>query len=149
MRKLPYLTLLVGAFFVTFGICELVRLKDQVEPFGMLFPLLWDILMVTIGLGIIFRYNCARRAGIAWCIFCIAASLAVGIAAGFWIFHSRYEPLSFDRMFFVTLAVVFGVLFGTWQLKVLRSTSAEEWVAPKQHPPAHPDHDHHHHHGLH
>ncbi|MSU69910.1 MAG: hypothetical protein EXS39_03880 [Opitutaceae bacterium] len=128
MKKLPYCTLLVGAIFVTFGIRELFRLKAHIEPFGLLFPLLWDLTMVVIGLGIIFRCNCARKAGLAWCIFCIVASLTVGVAALFWIMQPRHEPFSLDRMFFITLAVVFGVVFGAWQLKVLRSTSVEEWT---------------------
>jgi len=133
MKKLPYWTLLVGAIFVTFGIRELFRLKEHIEPFGLLFPLLWDATMVVIGLGIIFRCNCARKAGMAWCVFCIAASLMVGVAALFWILQPRYEPFSMDRMFFITLAVVFGVVFGTWQLRVLRGTSDQEWAETHQH----------------
>jgi hypothetical protein len=144
MKKLPYCTLLIGAIFVTFGIRELFRLKDHIEPFGLLFPLLWDMTMVVIGLGIIFRCNCARKAGMAWCVFCIVASLMVGVASLFWILQPRYEPFSMDRMFFVTLAVVFGVVFGTWQLKVLRSTSLEEWTSSTPAPRSHSKHGKHH-----
>ena len=132
MKMLPYVALLVGAFFVTFGIRELFALKDQVEPFGLLFPILWDMIMVLIGLGIVFRCNCTRKAGVAWCVFCIVASLMVGIAAALWISHPRFEPLSPDRLFFVILACVFGVLFGIWQWKVLRSTSAQEWTDTRE-----------------
>lgn len=128
MRKLPYCTLVVGAFFVIFGISELFRLKSHIEPFGLLFPLLWDIMMVMIGLGIIFRCNCARKAGMAWCIFCLAATVMVGIGALYWILHPRAEPFSMDRAFFVSLAVVFGLVYGAWQYRVLCKTSDEEWT---------------------
>ncbi len=123
MKKLPIFTLLVGVVFVTFGIRELIRLKAQIEPFGLLFPLLWDMTMVGIGVGIILKADCSRKTGMAWCIFSLVASVLVGIAAIFWLLHPRYVPLDFDRMFFVLLAVVFGLVFGIWQLLVLRGPS--------------------------
>ncbi len=128
MKMLPYLTLLVGAFFVTFGIREFFELKDRIEPFGLLFPLLWDLLMVTIGLGIILRCNCARKAGVAWCVFCLIATIGVGVGAALWISQPRYEPFSRDRAAFMVLAIAFGIVFGAWQWWVLRGTSQQEWT---------------------
>jgi hypothetical protein len=137
MKKLPYCTLVVGALFVTFGIRELFRLKAQIEPFGLLFPLLWDMTMVGIGVGIVLKADCGRKAGMCWCVFSLIASLFVGIAAIFWITHPRYVPFSLDRMFFVLLAVVFGLIFGIWQLLVLRGPAHKKHcdsVAPHAHP---------------
>ena len=82
MKKLPLCTLSAGALFVTIGTIALVRLTPRPDPFGLLFPLVWDLAMVGIGLGIVFRSDCARKAGIAWSIFCIIATLGVGGATG-------------------------------------------------------------------
>ena len=59
----------------------MIGLKAQIEPFGLLFPLLWDITMVGIGVSIILRAECSRKTGMAWCVFSLIASASVGVAA--------------------------------------------------------------------
>jgi hypothetical protein len=134
MKKLPYCPLVAGALFVVFGTRTLFQLTHHTEPFGLLFPLLWDLIMVAIGLGIILRCDVARRAGVIWGIFCVVASVVIGVAAVRWIFQARSVPLGHDRIFFMFLAVAFGMLFGLWQWRVLQSPAAREWIRPGHHP---------------
>ena len=130
MKKLPLCTLSAGALFVLLGTFALLRLTPRPDPFGLLFPLLWDIAMVGIGLGIVFRCDCARKAGIAWSIFCILATLGVGGATIFWTLGQSDNALGRDRLVFLGVTIAFGVLFGLWQLLVLRSPAAQEWTQP-------------------
>lgn len=130
MKKLPLCTLCAGALFVVLGTIALLRLTPKPDPFGLLFPLLWDLAMVGIGLGIVFRCDCARKAGIAWSIFCILATLGVGGATLFWTLGQADASLGRDRLVFLSVTIAFGVLFGLWQLLVLRSPAAREWTAP-------------------
>ena len=134
MKKLPLCTLLAGALFVVVGTIALVRLTPRPDPFGLLFPLLWDLAMVGIGLGIVFRCDCARRAGIAWSIFCIIATLGVGGATLFWTLGQGNNALGRDRLAFLAVTIAFGVLFGLWQFLTLRSPAAQAWTAPTAQP---------------
>ncbi len=130
MKKLPLCTLTAGALFVLLGTFALLRLTPRPDPFSLLFPLLWDIAMVGIGLGIVFRCDCARKAGIAWGIFCILATLGVGGATIFWSLGQSDNALGRDRLVFLGVTIAFGVLFGLWQLLVLRSPAAQAWTQP-------------------
>lgn len=134
MKKMPLCTLCAGALFVVIGTIALFRLTPSPDPFGLLFPLLWDMAMVGIGLGIVFRCECARKAGIIWSIFCIVATLGVGGATLFWAIGQSDNSLGRDRLAFLTVTIAFGVLFGLWQLLVLRSPAAKEWTAPTAEP---------------
>jgi hypothetical protein len=134
MKKLPYCPLVAGVLFVVFGTNTLFQLTQHAEPFGLLFPLLWDLIMVAIGLGVILRCDIARRAGVIWGLFCVIASVVIGVAAIRWMLQVRTESLGYDRIFFVFLAVAFGFLFGVWQWRVLQSPAAREWVRPGHHP---------------
>ena len=130
MKKLPLCTLSAGALFVVVGTIALTRLTPRPDPFGLLFPLLWDMAMVGIGLGIVFRCECARKAGIAWSIFCILATIGVGGATIFWTLGQSDNALGRDRLVFLGVTIAFGVLFGLWQFSVLRSPAAQAWTAP-------------------
>ena len=134
MKKLPLCTLSAGALFVTIGTIALVRLTPRPDPFGLLFPLIWDLAMVGIGLGIVFRSDCACKAGIAWSIFCIIATLGVGGATIFWTVDQNNNSLGRDRLAFLAVTISFGVLFGLWQLLVLRSPAAKAWTEPTRTP---------------
>ena len=140
MKKLPLCTLTAGALFVILGTFALLRLTPRPEPFGLLFPLLWDLAMVGIGLGIVFRCECARKAGIAWSIFCIIASLVVGASSIVWSLAQSDSSLGRDRIVFLSVTIAFGVLFGLWQLLVLRSTATRDWTAASAAPRAEPVH---------
>jgi hypothetical protein len=135
MKKLPFCTLSAGALFVVLGTITLFSLAPRPEPFGLLFPLLWDLVMVGIGLGIIFRCEVARKAGVIWSIFCIIASLAVGVVAILWVLPQHAESLGTQRVVFMVVTIVFGLLFGAWQLRVLRSPTALSWTNPPPPPP--------------
>jgi hypothetical protein len=135
MKKLPFCTLSAGALFVILGTLTVLYLAPRPEPFGLLFPLLWDIVMVGIGLGIVFRCEVARKAGFVWSIFCIIASLAVGVVALLWVMPQHPESLGTRRIVFMFLAVAFGVLFGIWQLMVLRNPNALPWGQHTPPPP--------------
>jgi len=139
MKKLPFCALSAGALFVIFGVCTIVYLAPHPEPFGLLFPLLWDMAMVSIGLGVIFRCAVARKAGFIWSIFCLIASLAVAAAAFLWILPQYPESVGLRRLTFMTLTVGFGVLFGIWQLFILRSPTALAWSSHTAGPES-PDH---------
>jgi hypothetical protein len=134
MKKIPLCTLTAGALFVVIGTIALLRLTPRPDPFGLLFPLVWDIAMVGIGLGIVFRCDCARKAGIIWSIFCIVATLCVGGATLFWTLNQSENSLGRDRLVFLAVTIAFGVLFGLWQLLVLRSPAAREWTEPTRVP---------------
>lgn len=135
MKKLPFCTLSAGALFVILGTLALFTIAPRPRPFGLLFPLLWDIVMVGIGLGIIFRCEVARKAGLIWSIFCIVASIAVGVVAVLWILPQYPHSIGLRRLTFMSLAVAFGVLFGIWQLLVLRSSTALTWNSASHPPP--------------
>lgn len=129
MKKLPICALSAGALFVVTGTVVLLFFIPRPAPFGLLFPLLWDVAMVAIGLGVVFRCSVARRAGVAWSIFCILASLAVGAATLWWMKPQESWALGRDRVTFMCLAAGFGVLFGLWQLLVLRTPEGQAWIA--------------------
>lgn len=128
MKKLPLCTLSAGALFVIFGIRAVFALGDRTEPLGLLVPLVWDIIMVGIGLGLIFRCEVARRAGIVWSYFCIAASLVIGAGMLLWILRPGVEHPGTQRVVFMVLSYSFGVVFGFWQLHVLRSPAGLDWT---------------------
>lgn len=135
MKKLPFCALSAGALFAILGTLTLFYLAPRPEPFGLLFPLLWDLVMVGIGLGVIFRCEVARKAGVVWGIFCILVSLAVGVVAYLWILPQHPESLGTRRIVFMCLTVAFGVLFGAWQLLVLRHPTALPWSSHRTPPP--------------
>ena len=127
MKKLPFCALSAGAFFVVFGVSTVAYLAPRPEPFGLLFPLLWDIAMVGIGLCVIFPCNVARKAGVVWGVFCLLASIAVAIAAFLWIAPQYPQSVGIRRVTFMSLTVGFGLIFAIWQLLVLRSPTALSW----------------------
>ncbi|MEO6567902.1 MAG: hypothetical protein ABIO94_03995 [Opitutaceae bacterium] len=135
MKKLPFCALSAGALFVILGTLTVFFLAPRPEPFGLLFPLLWDLVMVGISLGIIFRCEVARKAGFVWSIFCIIASLGVGVVAYLWVIPQHPESLGTRRLVFMFMAVAFGVLFGVWQLIVLRHPTALPWATHPTPPP--------------
>src|SRR6267154_2526661 len=138
MKKLPLCTLSAGALFVILGTFVLLYFTPRPEPFAMLFPLLWDLAMVAIGFGIISRFEVARKAGVAWGIFCILASLVVGAAAFFWMRLQLPESIGVHSIVFMGVTVGFGVVFGIWQLLVLRHPTALTWKTHS--PPGGPPH---------
>lgn len=140
MKKLPYCPLVAGVLFVVFGTHTLLQFTRLTEPFGLLFPLLWDLIMVAIGLGVILRCHVARKAGVAWGIFCLLSSVVIGLATVNWVLQPRGVPLGHDRVFFMFLAVAFGLLFGIWQWKVLQSPAARDWRRSEHHDPHPPFH---------
>ncbi len=133
MKKLPLCTLMSGAMFAIGGTCALLRLAPRPEPFPLFFPLMWDLIMVGIGVGIILRCDCARRAGVVWGIFCILASLGVGAAAFDWLLPQQAEPMGMQRLIFMFVSVAFGLVFGIWQLFALNSPSVRAWTEPERH----------------
>lgn len=130
MKKLPLCTLIGSAVFAIAGTVALLQLAPRPDPFPLLFPLLWDLIMVAVGAGLILRCDCARRAGIIWGVFCILASLAIGAAALGWLLPQPAEPLTTQRMVFMGVSVAFGLLFGIWQLFALNSPSVRAWTEP-------------------
>lgn len=129
MKKLPLCTLIGSAVFAIFGTIALLKFAPAgPEPFRLFFPLVWDVIMVGIGAGIILRCDCARRAGMIWGVFCILASLAIGAAAFGWLLPQQTEPLGPQRLFFMALTVVFGLGFGVWQLIAFNSPSVRAWT---------------------
>lgn len=137
MKKLPLCTLICGAIFAISGTVALIQNAPRPEPFPLFFPLMWDLIMVGIGVGIILRCDCARRAGMIWGAFCIVASLAIGAAAFGWLLPQQAEPLGMHRLIFMLVTVGFGLVFGVWQLFALNSPSVRAWTAPEN------EHDHH------
>ena len=136
MKKLPLCTLLSGALFAIFGTLVLVKFAPRPDPFPLFLPLTWDVIMVGIGSGIILRCDCARRAGIIWGVFCILASLAIGAAAFGWLLPQQAEPMGPQRLIFMGLTVLFGLIFGIWQLIAFNSPSVREWTEAPPHDPA-------------
>jgi len=132
MKKLPYCPLVAGVLFVVFGTHTLLQFTRLTQPFGLLFPLLWDLMMVAIGLGVILRCDVARKAGVAWGAFCLGSSLVIGATTIRWVTQPRSVPLGNDRLFFIFLTLAFGLLFGVWQWKVLQSPAARDWRGPKR-----------------
>lgn len=145
MKKLPLCTLLSGAIFAISGTIALFQMAPRPEPFPLFFPLMWDLIMVAIGVGIILRCDCARKAGMIWGAFCILASLAVGAAAFGWLLPQEPEALGTHRFIFMLVTVSFGLIFGVWQLFALNSPSVREWTdadnhANHHHQTSHPRH---------
>jgi hypothetical protein len=130
MKKLPLCTLLSSAMFAIAGTIVLARIAPRPEPFPLFFPLMWDVVMVAVGAGIVLRCDCARRAGLIWGVFCIFASLAIGATAFGWLWPQDGEPLSRHRLIFMAVTVGFGLLFGIWQLFALNSPSVRSWTDP-------------------
>jgi len=137
MKKLPLCTLLSGAVFAISGTVALLKLAPRPEPFPLFFPLMWDVIMVGIGLGVTLRCDCARRAGMIWGVFCILASLAIGAAAFGWLLPQPNDLLGTHRLVFMMLTVVFGVTFGIWQLFALHSSTVREWTESSREPSDH------------
>lgn len=138
MKKMPLCTLVSGAVFAVFGTIALIHTAPRPEPFPLFFPLMWDLIMVGIGVGIILRCDCARRAGLIWGGFCVLASLAIGAAAFDWLLPQQSEPLGTHRLVFMIVSVGFGLAFGIWQLFALNSPSVRAWTAPEPHQEFHP-----------
>ncbi|HVU25516.1 MAG TPA: hypothetical protein VHE13_15415 [Opitutus sp.] len=135
MKKLSVCALLGGALFALGGTAALVELASR--RFGTLFlffPLAWDLVMVALGLCIVLRCECARRAAVAWGIFCVFASLLVGVAAFDWLLPQQSEPPGVHRMIFMILSVGFGVIFGIWQLVAFKSPELRSWAGPGHDP---------------
>lgn len=128
MKKLPFCALLSGALFAIFGIVLLAQLAPRPDPLPLFLPLVWDAIMVTIGVGITLRCDCKRCAGIVWGIFCILASLALGAAAFGWLLPQKAEPLGTPRLVFMVVTIAFGVLFGIWQLFAVNSPAVRAWT---------------------
>jgi len=147
MKKLPLCTLISGAVFAIAGTIALLKLAPRPEPFPLFFPLMWDAIMVGIGVGIILRCDCARKAGVIWGIFCILASLGIGAAAFDWLLPQQAEPMGPQRMFFMVVSVLFGLAFGVWQLFALNSPAVREWTHSSDHAKSHHHHHHQPHHG--
>jgi hypothetical protein len=140
MKKIPLCTLSAGVLFVAFGVRAVYQLGDRTEPFGLLVPLVWNVIMVGIGLGLILRCEIARRAGIIWSYFCIGVSIVMGAGMLLWILR---HPPETERVVFAVLTYAFGVIFGFWQLHVLRSPAALDWTkssAVQHHPKPHLHH---------
>ncbi|HWA88247.1 MAG TPA: hypothetical protein VG710_18615 [Opitutus sp.] len=122
MKKLSVCALLGGALFALGGTGALFELASW--RFGLLFlffPLAWDLVMVALGVCVVLRCECARRAALAWGIFCVIASLLVGVASFDWLLPQQAEPPGVHRMIFMMLSVAFGVIFGVWQLVAFNS----------------------------
>jgi hypothetical protein len=134
MKKLPLCTLSAGVLFVAFGVRAVYQLGERTEPMGLLVPLVWDIIMVGIGLGLILRCEVARRAGIVWSYFCIAVCLVMGGGTLLWILRPGDEPPSTERVVFTVLTYAFGLIFGFWQLHVLRSPATLDWTKGESSP---------------
>lgn len=134
-KSLPFCTLTAGAAFVLFGISTVAYLAPKPEPFGLLFPLLWDIAMVGISLCVIFPCVVARKAGFVWSVFCLLASLAVAVAAFLWVEPQYPHSVGVRRLSFMAVTVGFGVIFSIWQIFVLRSPTALSWNNTSSTPP--------------
>ncbi|MCX6941032.1 MAG: hypothetical protein NTX09_09885 [Verrucomicrobia bacterium] len=65
---------------------------------------------------------------------CIIATLGVGGATIFWTVDQNNNSLGRDRLAFLAVTISFGVLFGLWQLLVLRSPAAKAWTEPTRTP---------------
>jgi len=143
MKKLPLCTLVCGALFAVSGTIALIENAPRPEPFPLFFPLMWDVIMVGIGAGIILRCDCARRAGMIWGAFCILASLAIGAAAFGWLLPQHSEPLGTHRLVFMLVTVAFGLVYGVWQLFALNSPTVRAWTEPEPRTHVHTSQVHH------
>jgi hypothetical protein len=132
MKKLPFCALISGALFAIFGTILLAQLAPRPDPFPLFLPLAWDMIMVAISVGIVLRCDCARRAGLIWGVFSLLASLALGASALGWLMPQESEPLSGQRLIFMSVTVAFGVVFGIWQLFALNSPAVRAWTDPQQ-----------------
>jgi len=132
MKKLPLCTLIGGALFAIGGTIALLDLARRPEPLLLFFPLAWDLVMVAIGVGVILRYDCARRAGMVWGVFCLLASLAVGLACFSWLSPQQPDPPDAHRVIFTLLSVGFGVIFGIWQLVAFNGPEMRAWTASER-----------------
>lgn len=144
MKKLPLCTLVCGAVFAISGTVALIENAPRPEPFPLFFPLMWDLIMVGIGVGIILRCDCARRAGMIWGVFCILASLGIGAAAFGWLLPQQAEPLGTHRLIFMLVTVGFGLVFGIWQLVAFNSPTVRDWTETNRHGNDHPQPHHNH-----
>lgn len=124
MKKLPFCTLVGGVLYATGGAIALFALAHRRDPVLLFIPLTWDIVMVAIGLGVVLRCDCARRAGLTWAIFCIAVSLLVGGVSFEWVMPQQADSTGPHRFIFTMLSVAFGLAFGIWQFVTLRSPTA-------------------------
>lgn len=131
MKKLPLCTLVSGGIFAIFGTVALLQTAPRPEPLPLFFPLMWDLIMVGIGVGIVLRCDCARCAGMIWGAFCILASLGIGAAAIVWLLPQQSEPLGTHRLVFMIVTVGFGVAFGIWQIFALNSPAVRAWTEPQ------------------
>lgn len=130
MKKFSVCALLGGALFAIGGTAALLELASN--RFGTLFlffPLAWDLVMVALGLCIVLRCECARRAAFVWGVFCVIASLVVGVASFDWLLPQQAEPPGTHRLIFMMLSVAFGVGFGVWQLFAFNSPELRTWPA--------------------
>ena len=143
MKKLPLCTLLCGAMFAVSGTVALIQTAPRPEPFPLFFPLMWDAIMVGIGVGVVLRCDCARRAGMVWGAFCIVASLAIGAAAFGWLLPQQSEPLATHRLVFMLVTVAFGLIYGVWQLFALNSPTVRAWTDHNQSSGHHASQPHH------
>ncbi len=132
MKKLPLCSLLGGALFAIAGTVVLLEYARRREPLLLSIPLVWDIVMVAIGAGVVLRCDCARRAGLVWGVFCIVASLLLGGAAFAWVLPQQGDTVDPHRLVFLVLSAAFGVIFGVWQLFAFNSTVVKAWTAAEQ-----------------
>jgi hypothetical protein len=96
--------------------------------------------MVAIGLSVMLRCDCARRAGLVWGIFCILATLFVGGTSFEWVLPQQAASTGTHRLIFVILSVGFGVVYGIWQLIAFYSPAVRAWTVHHTH--EHHDHSH-------
>lgn len=130
MKKLPLCALFCGAGFAIAGTILLAELNPRPSPLALFLPLLWDLIMVAIGVGVILRCDCSRRSGVVWGVFCILASLAIGAAAFDWLLPQQSEPLGSQRLLFMIVTVGFGLVFAIWQMFALHSPAVRAWTDP-------------------
>lgn len=130
MKKLPYCALACGAGFAIAGIILLAQLSPRPNPVPLFLPLVWDLVMVATGVGIILRCDCARRIGFVWGFFCVLATIGIGAAAFDWLIPQQAEPLGTQRLLFMIVTVGFGFVFSIWQLFALNSPAVRAWTDP-------------------
>ncbi|HYP17067.1 MAG TPA: hypothetical protein VEQ65_07630 [Opitutus sp.] len=130
MKKLPICALLTGAGFVIAGTILLLQLAPRPSPVPLFLPLVWDLVMVAISVGVVLRCDCARRLGMSWGVFCVIASLAIGAAAFDWLLPQQSEPLGSQRVIFMCVTVGFGLVFSIWQLFAMNSPAVRAWTDP-------------------
>ena len=134
MKKLPLCALLGGALFAIIGTVLLLEFARRREPLLLSIPLVWDLVMVTIGAGVVLRCDCARRAGLLWGIFCIVASLLLGGTVFEWVLPKQADSTDPHRLVFLALSVGFGLVYGVWQLIAFNSPAVRAWTTPDNKP---------------